>query len=101
MSTSHQAQAWRGAATITARLREFTSTGRSEWRVILGRQGHGDVDVLEDLTRGNAYYSVGRLDEVVTFASGVLAAESVDEAEGGTELFGFDQKPCAVGFPIF
>jgi len=53
-------------------------------------QGHGDVDVLEDAARGDAEDTVGGFDEVVALASAMLAAEMVDEAETGTELFGFD-----------
>ena len=53
-------------------------------------QGHGDVDVLEDAAGGDAEDAVGGFDEVVAFASAMLAAEVVDETEAGTELFGFD-----------
>jgi hypothetical protein len=52
--------------------------------------GHEDVNVLEDAARGDAEYAVGRFDEVVAFATTMLAAEMVDEAETGTELFGID-----------
>jgi hypothetical protein len=65
-----------------------------------GGQGHGNVDVLEDAARGDAEDAVGGFDEVVAFASAVLAAEVVDEAESGTELFGFDQGACAVRLPF-
>jgi hypothetical protein len=54
------------------------------------RQGHGDVDVLEDQARGDAEDAFERFDEVVPFTTAVLAAEMVDEAEGGAEFFGFD-----------
>ena len=53
-------------------------------------QGHGDVDVLEDAAWGDAEDTVGGFDEVVAFASAMLAAEMIDEAEAGTELFSFD-----------
>ena len=53
-------------------------------------EGHGDVDVLEDAARGDAENAVGGFDEVIAFASAMLAAEMIDEAEAGTELFGFD-----------
>jgi hypothetical protein len=53
-------------------------------------QGHGDINVLEDAARGNAENTIGGFDEVVASASAVLAAEVVDEAETGAELFGFD-----------
>jgi hypothetical protein len=64
------------------------------------RTGHGDVDVLEDAARCNAEHAVGGFDEVIAFASAVLAAEVIDEAERGTELFGFDQEACAVCLPL-
>lgn len=62
--------------------------------------GHRDVDVFKNLTRCDAQYSVERLDEIVTSATAVLAAEVVDEGEAGAELFGFDEESCAVGFPF-
>ena len=63
-------------------------------------QGHGDVDVLEDAARGDAEYAVGGFHEVVTFASAVLAAEMVDEAETGAELFGFYEETGAIRLPL-
>lgn len=56
----------------------------------LSVEHHGDVDVFKDLARGDADDAVGGFDEVVALASGVLAAERVDKAEAGVELFGFD-----------
>ncbi len=61
--------------------------GTVAWLLV---QGHGDVDVLEDAAWGDAEDTDGGFDEVVAFASAMLAAEMVDEAETGTELFGFD-----------
>lgn len=52
--------------------------------------GHGNVDVLEDLARGNGDYAIGGLNEIVTFPTTVLAAEVVDEAKTGVELLGSD-----------
>ena len=63
--------------------------------------GHGYVDVFEDAARGDAENAVGRFDEVVTFASAMLAAEVIDEAETGTELFGFDEETRAIRLPLF
>ena len=54
--------------------------GRGKLTLVLGE--HGDVDVLEDLARGDADDAVGGFDEVVAFAAGVLTSEGVDEAEG-------------------
>lgn len=51
---------------------------------------HGDVDILEDLARSDAEDAIGRLDQIVSFASAVLASEMIDEAEAGTELLGVD-----------
>src|SRR4029077_7357146 len=65
----------------------------------LATQGHGDVDVFEDAARGDADDAVGGFDEVVAFASAVLAAELVGETERGTELLGLDQEACAVVLP--
>ena len=61
---------------------------------------HGNVDVLEDAAGGDAEDAVGGFDEVVTFASAVLAAEMIDEAERGAELFGFDEETGAVRLPL-
>lgn len=63
-------------------------------------QRHGDVDVLEDLARSDAHHTVRRFDEVVASASGVLAAEGIDEAKVRTELLGFDQEASAVRLPL-
>ena len=52
--------------------------------------GHGNVDILEDLARSDCDYAVGRLNEIVTFLTAVLAAEMVDEAKTGVELLGID-----------
>ncbi len=59
----------------------------------------GDINVLEDLPRRDAKNAVGRFDEVVALAAGVLTAEHVGEGEAGCELFGFDQKTSAVSDP--
>ena len=59
----------------------------------------GDVDILEDLTGCDAENAVGRFDEIVALATGVLTAEDVGEGEAGGELLGFDQKTGAVGDP--
>lgn len=61
---------------------------------------HGNVDVFEDSARSDAKHAVGGFDEVVSFASAVLAAEMIDEGEVGSKLFGFNQETCAVGLPF-
>jgi len=63
-------------------------------------QRHGNVNVLEDLAGSDAHDAVGRFDEVVAFASGVLATERIDEAEAGTELLGLHQEASAVRLPL-
>ena len=59
----------------------------------------GDIDILEDLARGDAENTIGGFDQIVALASGVLTAEDVGESEAGGELFCFDQKTGAVGDP--
>lgn len=69
--------------------------------VLLGElvQSQRHIDILEDLTGGNAEDSVGEFDEVVALRARVLPAEDVGESEVGVELFGFDQKAGAIGSP--
>ena len=59
-------------------------------RVVLARGKHLDVDVFKNFARSDADHAIGRFDEVVSFASGVLAAEVIGETERGVELLGFD-----------
>ena len=59
----------------------------------------GDVNVFEDLARGDAENAVGGFDEIVALAAGVLPAERVGEGEAGGELFGFDEEAGAIGDP--
>ena len=61
---------------------------------------HGDVDIFKNLARSDAENALAGFDEIVSFASAVRAAERVGETEGGVELFGFDQKTCAVRLPL-
>jgi hypothetical protein len=82
----------------------FWDSGFSEWRFGSARfvlHGHRNVNVLEDAARGDADDAVGRFNEVVAFATAMLAAEMVDKTESGIELFGIDQEACAVGLPFF
>jgi hypothetical protein len=64
-------------------------------------QGHGDVNVLKDVARGDGDYAVGRFNEVVAFAAAMLAAKVIDEAESRTELLGIDQEASAIRLPFF
>src|SRR5579863_7446755 len=61
---------------------------------------HGNVNVFEDLAGRDALQAVGRFDEIVAWASGVLAAERVGEDERCVELFGFNQEAGAVNLPV-
>jgi hypothetical protein len=45
------------------------------------RERHGDVDVFEDLPRGDADYAIERFDEIVSFATAMLAAKGVGKSE--------------------
>lgn len=62
--------------------------------------GHLDVDVLEDLTGSDAENAIGGLDQVVAFATAMLASEMIGEAESGIKLLGFDEKTGAVRLPF-
>ena len=62
--------------------------------------GHGDVDVLEDFFWRDADHALGRLDEIIALAAGVLTTERIGETETGVELFCFDQEASAVGCPL-
>ena len=64
------------------------------------RSVHADVNVFEDLARGDAQNAIGRFHEVIALTAGVLATERVREAETETELFSFDEKSGAIGFPL-
>ena len=62
---------------------------------------HGDVNVFEDAARGNADDAVRGFDEIIAFATAMLASEMVDETEIRVKLLGLDQKASAVGIPFF
>jgi hypothetical protein len=61
---------------------------------------HKNIDILENLARGDAAAAIGRLDEVVTCMTAVLATERVDEREGLSELFCLDQETGAIDVPF-
>jgi hypothetical protein len=63
-------------------------------------RGHRDVDVLEDLTGSDAENTIGGFDQVVAFATAMLATKMIGEAESGIELLGFDEKTGAVRLPF-
>ncbi len=87
-----------GIAGGFSRKRVFRERGFGDARFV--RQRHANVDVLEDAARRDAEHAVGGFDEVIAFAAAVLAAEVIDEAETGAELFGFDEEACAVCGPL-
>src|SRR5271169_2086605 len=99
---SHQAHALAGVAAVAKRLRQFAAlagvrSGRGGAFIF---QADGNVNILKNLARSDADDSIGRLDQVIALASGVLPSEGIDEAEAGTELLGFDQEACAVRLPF-
>lgn len=65
-----------------------------------GTFGHRDVNIFEDLARRDAEDAVIGLDQIVAFASAVLASEVIDKAECRGELLGVDEESSAVDFPI-
>lgn len=69
------------------------------WVGCVGRI-HADVNVFEDVARGDAENAVGRLDQIVAPAAGVLAAQRIGEGEAARELFCVDEKSGAIGFPL-
>jgi hypothetical protein len=87
--------------TVRAAVRPPSRVMRSRrWRIDERlRLGERYVYILENLARRNAENAIGRLNEVIAFASGVLAAQRVGEAEAGGELFGLDEKTSAVRDP--
>jgi hypothetical protein len=62
---------------------------------------HENVNVLEDAARGDAHYAIGGFHEVIAFATAMLAAQMIGEAETGIELLRVDQEACAIGLPFF
>jgi hypothetical protein len=58
--------------------------------VVFVRGEHQHVDIFEYFARSDADDAIGRFDEVVAFASAMLAAEVIDETERRVELLGFD-----------
>lgn len=67
---------------------------------LISRNGHGNVDILEEVARSDADGSIVELDKIVAFSATVLATERIGEAEVGIEFFGFDQKSGAVRLPL-
>jgi hypothetical protein len=80
------------------RRRIFRSAGGGGLELrLIGR--NGDVDIFEDLARGDAKNSVGEFDEVIALAARVLTAQSVRESQAGGKLLGFDEETGAVSDP--
>src|SRR5258705_6190155 len=59
----------------------------------------GDVDVLENVARGDGHDAVG-FDEVVAALAVLLAAEGVDKTERSAENASADGEAGAVGLPL-
>lgn len=66
-----------------------------------GERGHGDVNVLEDAAGRYAENAFRGFDQIVTFASAMLAAEVIDEGKSRVELFCLNEKASAVRLPFF
>ncbi len=69
------------------------------WVSFVGRI-HADVNVFEDVARGDAENAVGRLDQVVALAAGVLAPQRISEGEAASELLCVNEKSGAIGLPL-
>jgi len=89
---SNQPHALAGVAPVAARLGQFAALVdfRSGPQCSFPFQGDSDVNILKNLARGDADDPIGRFDQVIALASGVLPSEWIHEAEAGSELFGFD-----------
>ncbi|MCU1304214.1 MAG: hypothetical protein JWQ87_4498 [Candidatus Sulfotelmatobacter sp.] len=57
------------------------------------------INILENFLGSDSTNAVGRFDQVVALAAGLLTAESVGEGEAGGELPGFDQEASAIRDP--
>ena len=68
------------------------------WPVLGGP--HSDIYVFEDFARSNASRAIGRLHDVVADTTAMFPPKCVDERERFSELFGPDQKSCAVDLPF-
>ncbi len=87
MADLQRAQVGAGAATVAVGLGRFAGQVGRKWRggaeFRSGREsrsgGQGHIDVFEDLAGRYAENAVGGFDQIVAFASGVLAAENVGE----------------------
>ena len=79
----------------------FCAQSGTKWRPwIHCCPAHRNIDVLEDLARSDAAAAVGGLDQIVTRLTNVFAAKRVDEREGLSELFCFDQETRAIDVPF-
>ena len=82
-----------GEAALAAGLWEFAADACpivQAGYVFFVDECHGHVNVFKNLLGSDAQHAIGRLDEVITSASGMLAAEGVGETEIGVELFCLD-----------
>ncbi len=72
------------------------------WRVKGGHFNprHLDIDVFENMARGDAENALIGFDEIITLASAMLTSEMIGEAEGGGELLGFDKETSSIRLPF-
>ena len=61
---------------------------------------HKNIDILEDLARGDAAAAVRGLDQIVTRLATMFATERVDKREGLSELLCLDQETRAIDVPF-
>ena len=79
----------------------FRTQCRADGRPSFDRiRAHHYIDVLENLAGSDAAAAVRGLDQVVTRLAAVFATECVDEGEGLSELFCFDQEAGAIDVPL-
>src|SRR5258708_19701584 len=57
------------------------------------------INILENCLGSDSKNAVGKFDQVIALAAGLLTAEGVGEGEAGSELPGFDQQPGAIRDP--
>ncbi len=62
---------------------------------------HDDVDVLEDLARRYAKQAFGGLNQIISWAATMLAAQGIGESKRLIDLLCADEKASAISFPFF
>ena len=68
-------------------------------RPSLLRGSHGHVNIFENLAALNTAAAIGGFNQVITGLPTLLTPEWIDERQRLGELFGLDQKACAINVP--